>query len=109
MREAPHKYWDRPEYHIVRRYRAGVLRMSVQELEEACEIYGEYSCSLPSGTFEGKFWLCDQSFGTSAPPRWWLRQYVAHPTNPRMMSIRSKPIHVEVYEDGLRRLVGAPG
>lgn len=71
----------------------------------------EYSTSVPTGVFNNKLWKAQKGvpdkylflkFAKDSP--WILREYTAHPTNPELCKIVSRPILVE---DELAAVVSA--
>lgn len=83
------------------------------EVELLASVIGEYSCSLPTGTRVGKFWLCDRNayrrdLGPNREPDWWLGQYVEDSV-PGFVGIRwRKVVHDEkrMAQDAAERLRG---
>jgi len=51
--------------------------LSTEQLREYLKEWGEYSCSVPTGTTVGKKWLRNQSAFTSAPrDNWYIGEYL---------------------------------
>lgn len=72
------------------------LALTQREIEELCREYGEYSCSIPTGTTIGKRWMCNaNAYTPGAEDDWYLCEYVSDP-DPKMVGIRT--YHVVIDE-----------
>lgn len=94
---------------MTRRYRNGQLVMSTAELREALSDIGEYSCTIPTGTRIGKFWLRNRAAYTNPrlPDDWELCQYQPS-KEPGYVDIKRWPIYVTDFEEGCARLARSP-
>ena len=62
-----------------------VMSMTPREFTRAKSDWGEYSCSLPTGTKTGKRWLRNMTafqprvYGPRLPPNWWVGEFYELP------------------------------
>jgi len=81
-----------------------------QHLPRLVSHYGEYSCSLPTGTTAGKRWMRNaRAYGRPrVGPEWYLGEYVEG-ANPDCIDIRWRVVvfdEVRMADDAARRLRG---
>lgn len=62
--------------------------------EETFKKLKEYSCSIPSGKYQGKMWKCNSNWGTDDFSCWVLKWYEDHETSSNLLHIRSRYILV---------------
>jgi hypothetical protein len=83
------KHWDQPDPHAFEWHEDRVVMT-----REQFKALHDYSCSLPSGVYDGKMWRLTSHHGTSVPMnerRCFLRWF-APSDDPNQCSIHSLPL-----------------